>query len=72
MYTMDLTIVNASPADKGVYTCLVKDTLHRSENSLYVNVYSKNQYSETFSMYLSAFTQMKMNISSDFMRKIII
>lgn len=41
MYTMDLTILNATPADKGLYTCHVKNMMHKSSNSVYVNVYGR-------------------------------
>lgn len=42
MYAMDLTIVNAALSDKGIYTCHAKDLMHKSENSIYVNVYGNN------------------------------
>lgn len=41
MYTLDLTIMNATLGDKGVYTCHVKNMMHKSANSIYVNVYGK-------------------------------
>lgn len=40
-YTIDLTITNATLADKGLYTCHAKDSIHKSESSIYVNVYGE-------------------------------
>lgn len=71
MYAMDLTITNATLSDRGIYTCHAKDMMHKSANSIYVNVYGDNSTNLTLIVvYIElAVLQIKTNISSNCLRK---